>query len=179
MITIVSGVKRSGTSMMMQILQAGGIPLLYDTTTVCDANPYGFFEWAAGREYNTHPDWPQIVEGKAVKFFLRRAQMLSPDLDCRVVIMVRDPLEIAKSSNLFRSLPVDQDLENETIRMAEKLAAIRAAFPAFPVLEIPYSEIVQAPDVWLNAIIDFLSLDPANIVAMRAVIKPELYRNKS
>jgi len=165
--------------MMMQILQAGGIPLLYDTTVTSDHNPDGFFEWAAGREYNTHPDWPQIVEGKAVKFFLRRAQMLSPDLDCRVVIMVRDPLEIAKSSNLFRSLPIDQDLENETIRMAEKLAAIRTAFPAFPVLEIPYSEIVQAPDLWLPVIVDFLSLDPANLSAMRAVIKPELYRNKA
>ena len=171
--------------MMMQIIEAGGVPLLYDTVLQnlpnpdgYDANPDGYFEWRKVRNITEDPQWPSIVEGKAVKLFLVRAKMLTTDLDCRIIVMVRDPREIAVSLNRFRNLPIDHNLEEEILLMTERLAKIRSAFPNFPVLEVPYKEIVEAPDNWLPAIVNFLSLDPARIPDMRAKIKPELYRNK-
>lgn len=181
MIIIVSGFPRSGTSMMMQILQAGGIPLLYDITMTSEANPYGPFEWSKLRHAEENSEWPSIAEGKAIKAFLPNIPKFTRELACKVIVMVRNPIEVAKSRNLKKNRPIDYELESETEIAINSLAMAKAAFAdlAYPTLEVPYADIVQTPDVWLNAIIEFLSLDPANITAMRAVIKPELYRNKA
>jgi len=47
---IVSGLERSGTSLMMQILKASGIPVAYDETRKKDKNnPKGYFELEDGK----------------------------------------------------------------------------------------------------------------------------------
>ena len=45
-ITVVSGLPRSGTSLMMQMLSAGGLPALTDDLREADeSNPRGYFEF--------------------------------------------------------------------------------------------------------------------------------------
>ncbi len=82
---LVSGTKRSGTSMWMQVLAAGGVPILGDAfprgwdRTIREANPDGFFEsiLREGIYYRTNPhpatgDYflPEHVDGYAVKVFI-------------------------------------------------------------------------------------------------------------
>src|ERR1700761_7537403 len=67
-ITVVSGLPRSGTSMMMQMLAAGGMPILTDGIRTADEdNPRGYFEFEAVKRTKTDPSWVPTAVGKAVK----------------------------------------------------------------------------------------------------------------
>ena len=67
-ITIVSGLPRSGTSMMMQMLQAGGIPILTDNVRQADDdNPRGYYEFEPVKRTKQDPSWLNAANGKAVK----------------------------------------------------------------------------------------------------------------
>src|SRR5579862_9614784 len=67
-ITIVSGLPRSGTSLMMQMLQAGGLPLLTDGVRAPDeSNPRGYFEHEAVKHSHNDVSWLDHANGKAVK----------------------------------------------------------------------------------------------------------------
>ena len=68
MITVVSGLPRSGTSLMMQMLAAGGLPVLHDGLRAADEdNPRGYFEWERIRSLPRDPGCIAEAEGKAVK----------------------------------------------------------------------------------------------------------------
>ena len=79
MITIVSGLPRSGTSMMMQMLAAGGMPILTDDKRQPDEdNPRGYFEWEPVTRLCKEPELIDQAEGKAVKVVSRLVRCLSP-----------------------------------------------------------------------------------------------------
>jgi hypothetical protein len=68
MIIIVSGVPRSGTSLMMQMLAAGGLPVLTDGVRQADHdNPRGYYEWERVKTLPQDPACIGETEGKAVK----------------------------------------------------------------------------------------------------------------
>ena len=72
MITIVSGLPRSGTSLMMQMLRAGGVPILTDDERLADAdNPRGYLEWQAVANLAKTPELIAEAEDKAVKVISR------------------------------------------------------------------------------------------------------------
>ncbi|MGC2196776.1 MAG: hypothetical protein WA628_19030 [Terriglobales bacterium] len=67
-ITVVSGLPRSGTSLMMQMIVAGGIPALTDGLRSADENnPKGYFEWEPAKSLKQHPETIAAAEGKVVK----------------------------------------------------------------------------------------------------------------
>jgi hypothetical protein len=67
-VTIVSGLPRSGTSLMMQMLAAGGMQVLTDGQRTADQhNPRGYFELGAVKHTRTNHSWLAQAEGKAVK----------------------------------------------------------------------------------------------------------------
>ena len=69
MIVVVSGLPRSGTSLMMQMLQAGGMPLLIDDLRMPDAdNPNGYWEYEPVKRLQQDSSWIPKAEGKAVKW---------------------------------------------------------------------------------------------------------------
>src|ERR1700759_3251124 len=89
-ITIVAGLPRSGTSMMMRILEAGGIPPLTDKVREADiSNPKGDYEFEPVKRTKTGPSWLLDAQGKAVKMVYRLLYDLPSNYSYRVVMMQR------------------------------------------------------------------------------------------
>ncbi len=85
MITIVSGLPRSGTSLMMQMLQAGGLPALVDGDRQADAdNPRGYFEFAPAKRLRHDASWIPEAKGKAVKIVAQLLPLLTPGFHYRI-----------------------------------------------------------------------------------------------
>ena len=99
-VIVVSGLPRSGTSMMMQMLDAGGIPLLTDNVRKADEdNPRGYYEYEKAKQLDRDSSWLSEAKGKAVKVV---AQLLAylpkvPGLSYRVILMERDMEEVLTS----------------------------------------------------------------------------------
>src|SRR5271157_5533474 len=101
-ITIVSGLPRSGTSLMMQILAAGGMPILTDGVRQPDAeNPRGYFEFEPVKRTREDPGWLSAAQGKAVKM-VHLLLLDLPDLFTYRVILMRRPMaEILASQRIM------------------------------------------------------------------------------
>src|SRR5262245_44380653 len=98
MITIVSGLPRSGTCLMMQMLQAGGLPLLCDQVRAADEdNPRGYLEFDKVRQLAKDAGWMSQAEGKALKVVSLLLYHLPPGFEYRVLFMRRDLDEILTS----------------------------------------------------------------------------------
>ena len=66
--TVVTGLPRSGTSMMMKMLEAGGVPPLCDGERTADSdNPNGYYEFEPVKNTKNDPSWLRDAPGKAVK----------------------------------------------------------------------------------------------------------------
>ena len=98
MITVVSGLPRSGTSLMMQMLAAGGMPTLTDGERAADAdNPRGYLEWEAIKLLPQQPDCIAEAEGKAVKVISQLLFALPAGRDYRIIFMQRPLAEVVAS----------------------------------------------------------------------------------
>jgi hypothetical protein len=98
MITIVSGVPRSGTSLMMQMLAAGGLVPLTDGQRAADgSNPRGYFEWERARSLPREPDTISQAEGKVVKVISALLPSLPGTYSYKVIFMERALAEVAAS----------------------------------------------------------------------------------
>src|ERR1700689_3295526 len=94
-ITIVSGLPRSGTSLMMQMLAAGGVPVLTDgQRTADDDNPRGYYEWERIKQLPQDPGCIAEAEGKAVKVISQLLFSLPAGRDYRIVFMERPLAEV-------------------------------------------------------------------------------------
>ena len=100
MITIVSGLPRSGTSLMMQMLAAGGMPILSDGERRADVdNPRGYLEWERIKQLPKDPASIAEAEGKAVKVISQLLLSLPPQHEYRVVFMQRPLAEVMASQD--------------------------------------------------------------------------------
>lgn len=104
MITIVSGLPRSGTSLMMQMLAAGGVPILSDGERVADAdNPRGYCEWERIKQLPKDPTCIAEAEGKAVKVISQLLFALPAGHDYRIIFMDRPlPEVVASQAEMIR-----------------------------------------------------------------------------
>src|SRR5271156_5202866 len=100
MITIVSGLPRSGTSLMMQMLDAGGLPVLSDGVRKPDAdNPKGYLEWEGFKQLRKDPSLIAQAEGKVVKVISEFILSMPAGHDYRIVFMQRPLPEVLKSQD--------------------------------------------------------------------------------
>ena len=100
MITIVSGLPRSGTSLMMQMLAAGGLPVLSDGERKADTdNPRGYLEWERIKQLPKEPSLIAEAEGKVVKVISQLLLSLPDGHEYRVVFMQRPLPEVLKSQD--------------------------------------------------------------------------------
>ena len=98
MIVVVSGLPRSGTSLMMQMLQAGGMPLLTDGRRAADGdNPKGYCEFEPAKRLKDDASWLGAAEGRAVKLVSALLFDLPPERRYRVIFMTRDLDEVLAS----------------------------------------------------------------------------------
>ena len=97
-VCVVSGLPRSGTSMAMALLQAGGMPIFSDGIRQADLdNPNGYFEYAGAGSLHSDSSWVYESADKAVKVVSPLLRFLPSDLHYRIVFMRRDVREIALS----------------------------------------------------------------------------------
>ncbi|MEI7877711.1 MAG: hypothetical protein WCI96_07250, partial [Planctomycetota bacterium] len=98
--TIVSGLPRSGTSMAMQMIVAGGIAAVTDELRLADADhPRGYYEFERVKHLRTDKSWIEDARGRVVKVIHMLVPELPDDRPYRVVFLARDLREVVKSQS--------------------------------------------------------------------------------
>ena len=110
-ITIVSGLPRSGTSMMMKMLEAGGMQVLTDHIRTADEdNPKGYYEFERVKQIEHDQAWLPDAQGKVVKMISALLKHLPSSYTYKVIFMRRNIDEILASQKqmlIRRGEPTD------------------------------------------------------------------------
>ncbi|MEW6220031.1 MAG: alkaline phosphatase family protein [Thermodesulfobacteriota bacterium] len=184
-ITIVSGLPRSGTSMMMQMLAAGGLaPLTDGQRPADDHNARGYFEFAPAARLARDASWLPQAQGRAVKIVAQLLPFLPEGPAYRVIFMERGSEEVLASQ---ARLLADQGRKGARLAPAELAAAfgqqvaqVQATLTGrgIPWLPVSFQDTLAQPAATAAAVNAFLgrSLDEA---AMAAAVAPELSRART
>jgi Sulfotransferase domain len=186
MITVVSGLPRSGTSLMMQMIVAGGIPALTDGLRSADENNLkGYLEWEAAKALPQSPAAITAAEGKVVKVISALLKSLPGPHEYRVVFMRRPLEEVITSQNrmlerLGREVaPVPQaSVVTAFTNHLKEIKKWLSEQPNMSVHYVDYPSVVQQPGVESARIAEFLG-QPLKIDAMKAQVEQSLYRERS
>lgn len=182
-IIIVSGLPRSGTSLMMQMLDRGGVPVATDNIRVADTdNPRGYYELEQVKKIKQDASWLPSMQGKAFKMVSQLLYELPSSQRYRVIFMERDIDEmIASQEKMLARLgkpaaPADQIRRLFTEHL-ERVRAWLADQPNIAVLHVVYRNLVEHPSDESARIAAFLDgrADPAR---MAATVDTSLYRNR-
>jgi len=185
-ITVVSGLPRSGTSMMMKMLEAGGVPPLTDAIrSADDDNPKGYFEFERVKKMDKGDvTWLPEAEGKVVKVISALLKYLPPDNEYRVIFQRRNMSEILASQRKMLVRRGEDANKMDDAKMAElfdkHLRSVEqwlAAQPNFSVLYVNYSDILADPLPHAWKINEFLG-GGLVVEAMAGMVDPALYRNR-
>lgn len=185
---VVSGLPRSGTSMFMQMLELGGMPLMTDTARQADEdNPRGYLEFEPVKKLLRDSGFLHEGRGRAVKIVAPLLNALPPGLPCRVVLIERDLDEvldsqekmIARRNSKIESTPERRRLlKDEYARTMSRVKAMLARRPATRLLIVEHRDAIDNPSAIaakLNAFADH-RLDAAK---MAAAVDPALHRNRA
>ena len=186
-IVIVSGLPRSGTSMMMKMLEAGGLTVMTDAIRQADIdNPKGYYEYERVKnlEKETDKSYVREARGKVLKVISFLLKDLPEDNYYRVIFMRRHLDEVIASQNKMldrRGEDAIQDRETMAEAYRNHLAAVKILIrkrPNLEMLEFRYDEAVRNPKDAARSVNVFLGgkLDEG---AMSTVIDGELYRNRA
>ena len=185
-VTVVSGVPRSGTSMMMRMLEAGGMAVVADQLRQADPdNPQGYYEFERVKQLEKGDQaWVKGAQGKAVKVISALLEHLPATYHYRVIFMDRELAEVLASQRkmLIRRGEDPDRIDEAAIGqlLTTHIAHVKgwlARQPNFKLLAVDYNGMLAAPQQFVTQINQFLDnrLDP---IAMVEVIDPALYRNR-
>lgn len=184
-ITVVSGLPRSGTSMMMQVIASGGIPVLVDAHRPADDdNPKGYFEFAPIKRLHKDNTWVDQGLGKVMKVVTPLVPFLPENFSYRVVMMHRPVEEVLASQKAMLDRRGEKHDPSMDSKMAEvfrgevkRVAQWLSDRPQFHVLDVSYNEFVANPEAWISRVNEFLG-GALDAVAMKGAIDPKLYRQR-
>ena len=185
-IIVVSGLPRSGTSLMMKMLAAGGLPLLTDgLREPDDDNPEGYFELEQVKALATGDQaWLAEAQGRTVKIISSLLRFLPATYAYRVILMQRRMSEILASQRrmlIRRGEPADTlpdaKLAAISAKHLQQVQAWLAAQPNIAGLTVDYNALVADPPQHAALVNTFLG-ERLNVVAMCAAVHPQLYRNR-
>ena len=185
-VTVVSGLPRSGTSMMMKMLEAGGIPPITDNLrTADDDNPQGYYEFERVKKMpEGDKEWVPEALGKSVKVISALLEHLPAEYPYRVIFMRRKMDEILASQKqmLVRSnKPTDAVSDEKLAEMyARHLAKVEAwlnAQPNVAVLYLDYNTMLTSPQEHAEEVNSFLD-ERLAVEKMVGVIDKSLYRQR-
>lgn len=185
-ITVVSGLPRSGTSLMMQMLVAGGIAPLTDNIRRADKdNPRGYFEFERVKQLKHDKAWLDEATGKVVKIIHLLLMELPPERTYRVLFMRRHLNEILASQQtmLQRAGRVSPTINPEQLakNFTAQIAQVQqwlSARPHFRMLEVWHHDLIAHPQEQARSINAFLG-GTLNETAMINAVDPALHRNRS
>lgn len=180
---IVSGLPRSGTSMMMQLLEAGGIDVFTDNERKADiSNPKGYYEHNGIKNLAKNNQCIYDADGKVVKVIAQLLQFLPGNMDYKIIFMQRDIQEImesqqkmlGKDSNVF-PVAIAEAFKKELLKL-EKWLPLQ---PNIEVLFVNYKDVIQSPDKQIAQVADFLNDYSLQVEKMKSIVDEQLYRSKA
>lgn len=184
-IIVVSGLPRSGTSLMMRILRAGGVDIVTDDIREANIdNPKGYFEYERIKTLPEDNSWVKELSGRAVKVISFLLRYLPADLEYRVIFMRRNLEEVLKSQHtmlVHRGKEPDDDdgeMMTEFAEHLEKTFALLEERPNMKALFVDYSCIIDNPKRCIRELCEFIGRDLDEAACAR-VVDPELYRNRA
>lgn len=179
-INIVSGFPRSGTSMMMRMLNVGGVPAFeeHEIRHPDQFNPYGYYEsieegWLSMGEAS----WLTEVQDMCVKIMPTHLKFLPPDYYYKVLFMTRHLEEVLASQRNMAGDTRDvreEDIDNHERLMAEVFLYIKG-HPSFSSVTIDYNDMIVNPRRQIGKVSAFLGKE-LDTEKMIDVVDPDLYR---
>ena len=185
-VIVVSGLPRSGTSMMMKMLTEGGLFAVVDSLREADEdNPNGYFEIESSKSLKDGDrKWLYDAQGKVVKVISYLLEFLPDDLSYTIIFMEREISEVLASQRKMlqrrNETSALSDAEME-VQFREHLRAVKywaARKPNMRILFVKYSQMVESPETLCKSIVDFLEI-PLDLKSMQSVPSQYLYRNRS
>lgn len=187
-IIVVSGLPRSGTSMMMKMLSAAGLGIVTDEIRTADEdNPKGYFELEQIKDLDKAQDksWLNEHRGKVVKIISFLLKDLPDDNAYKVLFMRRNLEEVIASQNKMlvrRGQPVDpagdaKMIENYKLHLRKVDATIRDK-PNVRWLDVDYNDVVQNPRKPAEAVAAFVG-SGLDVDKMVGAVDASLYRNRA
>lgn len=185
-ITIVSGLPRSGTSMMMQAIEAGGIPALTDHIRKEDEdNPKGYYEFEPVKKTKKDSSWVPGARGKVVKMVYSLLYDLPDGHEYRVVFIRRNMDEVLASQRKMLERSGKQGAKVSDEKLAELFHSQLEAFDRwittqknFSILRVNYRDMIDSPRFQCERINNFLD-GVLDIEASVSAVDPSLYRNRT
>ena len=184
-IIVVTGLPRSGTSLMMQILQSMGIEIFTDNKRLPnESNPKGYFEHELVKMIEYDTSWVKEVEGKAIKIVSPLLAYLPNNHSYKIIFMDRVLDEIVQSQEKMLSV---NNVPNPQIKpgvikqifikdLKQAWSSIRELSHSES-LEISHSKLLKKPDSELKKIKRFLNIN-VDLKNAINVIDEKLYRAK-
>jgi len=184
-VTIISGLPRSGTSLMMSMLEVGGLEVLTDEIRTPDEdNPKGYYEFEKVRQIEHDQAWLEDAKGRAVKMIAELLKYLPPGYTYKVIFMRRTMKEILASQKrmlLRRGEPTDRVSEEEMAAMFQRylnrVEAWLADQPNIEVMYVSYNSLLDDPTGQVDNVNQFLG-GALDVEQMIRVIEPSLYRQR-
>ena len=184
-IIVVSGLPRSGTSMMMNMLVAGGVQVVSDSIRNADEdNPNGYFEYEPVKQLSEgQTEWLAGAEHKAVKIISALLEFLPPSHHYKILFMERDLKEILASQQKMlkrrneESRVSDAEMESQFRKHLGDIKYWLARQPNMEVLYVDYNRMIVEPDKFCQRIVDFIEV-PVDGTKMLSVPNERLYRNR-
>lgn len=186
-VVVVSGLPRSGTSMLMKMLEAGGVPIVQDGVRTADEdNPKGYYEHERVKNLAEEADraWLGVARGKAIKIISHLLRQLPADLNYKVLLVRRDIREVlASQAKMLERRGEPNGADDD--QMAELLEGDiwRAGYllknaPHFEFLEVVYTSVLGDARGEARRISGFLG-GRLDVERMVGVVDRQLYRNRA
>lgn len=180
-VVIVSGLPRSGTSMMMQMLEAGGLEIFTDNLRKPDDNnPKGYLEHEAVKSIARDSSWINQADGKAVKIIAQLLNFLPSGYSYKIIFMQRDMDEIIRSQQKMlgknpNTFPME--IANAFSKTLEKIKFWSEKALNVEILNVEFKDVIANPDETAEKVSTFLNIH-LDLDNMSTAVAPELYRNK-
>ncbi|MEZ4792701.1 MAG: alkaline phosphatase family protein [Gelidibacter sp.] len=180
-IVIVSGLPRSGTSLMMQMLHSGGLEALTDKNRKPDeSNPKGYFEYDPVMSLHKDNTWLHLGQDKSIKVVAPLLRFLDTKYRYKVIFMNRDLTEVVKSQQKM----IGKDPENLPIKLFDayskqlnKVESWKDKEPGVELIYLNYKDVLNHTDDAINKVISFIGQD-LDKASMAKCVDKSLYRNK-
>lgn len=182
-IVVVSGLPRSGTSLMMQMLNLGGIEVLTDRVRSADIdNPRGYLEFERAKQVHRDADWVPQARGKAVKMVSQLLYHLPEGERYRIIFMRRnlDEVLLSQEKMLLRrgsAVPPRDKIRDAFSLHLDGLYTWLSEQPHVDVLFVDYNKLLESPHLLAAEVKQFLQ-DQVDCQAMLEAVDPDLYRNR-
>ncbi len=180
-IVVVSGLPRSGTSLMMQMLHKGGLKVLTDENRKADkSNPKGYFEYDPVMSLQKDNKWLHLAQNKSIKIVAPLLTFLDPKYRYKIIFMNRDLNEVVKSQQKM----IGKDPDTLPTRLFEsykkqlkQVETWKEREPGVELIYLYYKDVLNHTDEVVSKVISFVGVE-MDKEAMANCIDKSLYRNK-